>query len=136
MMTMTVVETLTKISCGECGGVYAIGERYRQQCHTEGTCWTCPYCKISWGYANNSENARLKDENERLQRHLGYANEAVEYHRKESDHFRASRNAVKGVLTKVKRRVANGVCPCCKRTFANLHEHMKQQHPTFTEPSP
>lgn len=27
------------------------------------------------------------------------------------------------------KRLTNGVCPCCNRTFSNLHNHMKKQHP-------
>lgn len=26
-------------------------------------------------------------------------------------------------------RVYNGVCPCCNRTFQNLHSHMQTKHP-------
>jgi hypothetical protein len=45
--------------------------------------------------------------------------------------------AYKGQLTKVKNRVANGVCPCCSRTFVNLARHMAGRHPDFTtEPGP
>jgi len=41
--------------------------------------------------------------------------------------------AAKGQLTKTKRRVANGVCPCCNRTFADLSAHMHGQHPEYGE---
>lgn len=27
------------------------------------------------------------------------------------------------------KRLTNGVCPCCNRTFSNLHNHMKKMHP-------
>ena len=27
------------------------------------------------------------------------------------------------------KRLTNGVCPCCNRTFSNLHNHMLKQHP-------
>jgi len=40
-------------------------------------------------------------------------------------------SAAKGVLTKTKKRIANGVCPCCNRTFQNLANHMKGQHPDY-----
>lgn len=47
-----------------------------------------------------------------------------------------SRRVVKGHLTRIKRRVAAGVCPCCQRTFKNLADHMKGQHPEFAEATP
>lgn len=39
--------------------------------------------------------------------------------------------ATRGQITKIKRRAANGVCPCCNRTFANLARHMASKHPDF-----
>ena len=39
--------------------------------------------------------------------------------------------AYKGHLTRVKRRVGNGVCPCCNRTFKNLADHMTTKHPDY-----
>lgn len=47
-----------------------------------------------------------------------------------------SRRALKGQVTKAKRRVGNGVCPCCSRHFANVERHMKGQHPEYTETAP
>lgn len=43
------------------------------------------------------------------------------------------RRAAVGQVTRIKNRVGHGVCPCCNRTFENLHRHMTTQHPTFTE---
>jgi hypothetical protein len=34
-------------------------------------------------------------------------------------------------VTKLKKRTSAGTCPCCTRTFANMAEHMKKQHPDF-----
>lgn len=31
-------------------------------------------------------------------------------------------------------RLKKGVCPCCNRTFTNLHNHLKNQHPEFLTP--
>lgn len=36
-----------------------------------------------------------------------------------------------GKLRAVKERIKNGVCPCCRRSFSNLHRHMSTQHPGF-----
>ena len=46
-----------------------------------------------------------------------------------------SRAAVKGQVTKIKRRIFNGVCPCCNRTFQNLQRHMDSKHPKFIKKS-
>jgi hypothetical protein len=39
--------------------------------------------------------------------------------------------AQRGVTTRMKNRVANGVCPCCNRTFVNLQRHMASKHAGF-----
>lgn len=47
-----------------------------------------------------------------------------------------SNRALKGVITRERRRVANGVCPCCSRSFADLRAHMAGQHPDYAEGEP
>lgn len=40
-----------------------------------------------------------------------------------------SKAAIKGQLTKARKRAVNGVCPCCSRTFVNVQRHMATKHP-------
>lgn len=56
----------------------------------------------------------------------------TEQRRLESE--RRAHAATKGQLTKTKKRIANGVCPCCNRSFANLERHMAGQHPDYPQP--
>lgn len=102
--------TLTEISCGECGGVYAINERYRRQCQEYGKSWACPYCKVGWGYANKGD---LEQERERHQKTLSRLNEQT-----------AERERLEHKL----KRVSRGVCPHCNRSFINLARHMACKH--------
>lgn len=39
--------------------------------------------------------------------------------------------AAKREAARQKKRAANGVCPCCKRSFVQLARHMKTKHPDF-----
>ncbi len=129
-MSITVDVKLTEISCG-CGGVYAIAESHRTKMHQEGGCWTCPYCQCSWGFANKGENARLKRELEESRVHR---NNEIARHDQTKAELRETelrRRAEKGAKTRIKNRVANGVCPCCNRSFVNLARHMHNQHPAF-----
>lgn len=108
--------SLSEINCGECGGTYAINERYRQQKHDVGGYWNCPYCRCSWGYGK-SELKRAQEalaaESKRLASALTRENEE---------------RAAKLKLERKLKRVARGVCPDCQRTFANLARHMHSQH--------
>lgn len=129
--TFVANTTLATINCGECGGTYAIQERYREKKHEDGGCWNCPYCQCRWGYSGNSLNARL-------QRDLQEANNRIISERQRHDQTKADlretelkRRAEKGAKTRIKNRVANGVCPCCNRSFKDLAAHMHTQHPEF-----
>lgn len=46
-------------------------------------------------------------------------------------HVENQLRATKGVVTKIKKRVSKGVCPCCNRSFENLKNHMESQHPEY-----
>jgi hypothetical protein len=41
--------------------------------------------------------------------------------------------ATRGHLTRQKKRIAAGVCPCCHRTFKQLARHMKAKHPDYSQ---
>lgn len=117
---------LCSIDCGACGGVYAILERYRADRQVDGGSWTCPYCRASWGFAKNNENAKLRqqlaDEKARLTAALARANESA-----------ARAEAAEKSLQRHKRRTAAGTCPCCKRTFQQLRRHMAAKHPGYAK---
>lgn len=51
----------------------------------------------------------------------------------ERDHHWRSSRSYRGQVTKLKKRAAHGVCPCCKRTFKDLARHMTSKHPKYAE---
>lgn len=44
-----------------------------------------------------------------------------------------TRRALRGHLTRLRNRIANGVCPWCHRHFAQVERHVRSQHPERTE---
>lgn len=122
-MTFTEVITLTKIECGNCGGLYAISERFRQNKYDHAGTWHCPYCQCSWGYVK-TEAARLREQLDAR---------GVELHRaqQQAANDRMAREAAEKLALKERRksaRAANGVCTCCNRSFTNLRRHMATKH--------
>jgi hypothetical protein len=80
----------------------------------------------SWHYTGESEADQLR-------RALVARGAVLDRVRADRDQAKRSLAAQKGVTTRIKRRVANGVCPCCKRTFQDLARHMAGQHPGYAE---
>lgn len=84
----------------------------------------CPYCRGGMHYPGESDleyAERLRKEAEQSRARALESAAAADR--------RAS--ALKGHLTRTKRRVGHGTCPCCKRTFKQLAAHMKNKHPEY-----
>lgn len=43
-------------------------------------------------------------------------------------------DAARAETLRIRQRIANGVCPCCTRSFPNVMRHMATQHPEFAVP--
>lgn len=126
-MNLSFTTDLTAIHCGECGGTYAIDSRYYRQRQQGGGYWNCPYCQIIWGFSKDaSETVKLKRKLENI--------EAVaERERSWRKDTERRLSATRGVVTRIKNRVSNGVCPCCNRHFRNLYKHMESKHPNYVK---
>lgn len=79
-----------------------------------------------------SEADKLRLERDRLAQQLAYKDDEIARQKSLREGAERSASARKGQVTKMKNRVAAGVCPCCNRSFENLHRHMTTKHPTFT----
>lgn len=115
--------------CCNCGVQFAMTQEFHDRKWNHR--WENFYCPNGHGqhYLGKSEADRLRDR-------LKSEQENAQFWREREASERKAHSATKGILTKTKNRVANGVCPCCNRTFANLARHMAGQHPDFkTEPT-
>lgn len=115
------------VTCGECGGTYALPERYVRQKREKGGFWNCPFCRVGWGYTLRESKVS------RLERELSRERAAHDQTRADRDYRERRRRAEKAAKTRLKTRIANGVCPCCGRSFQNLRRHMASKHPEFCD---
>ena len=125
--TLTYTGTLTVLDCGLCGITFAMpGNLYREANRDHNIWFWCPLGH-RLHYPGQTEEQKLREclkaERESNARSIERAQGAIR-----------SRNAMKGQVTKIKNRVARGVCPCCNRSFPQLAEHMSSEHPDFIEP--
>lgn len=126
MSTQTIKRTVTivSLSCGSCGIVFGLEKQFRDGRLESGAQFYCPNgCHISWAETELDRQKERADRLERLAKDQRFLREAEE----------RSHAATRGHLTRQRRRAANGVCPCCQRTFANVAAHVKSQHPRLQE---
>lgn len=80
-----------------------------------------------------SDLEKMRRERDRLKQDAAYKDSRIAEERAARAAAERSVSAYKGVVTRTKKRVGNGVCPCCNRTFKDLARHMAGQHPEYTK---
>ena len=112
-----------EINCADCGVSFCMPNEMVTHRRTSHKTFFCPNGHSNY-YAGKSEEEKLKEklanETARLQAALS---------RENSERARADKLDKK--LASHKKRAANGVCPCCTRTFKQLAAHMKTKHPEY-----
>lgn len=123
-MTRTVYTVLTVTSCSQCYVPFAVPKEFWDNGWNYGGEIYCPRGhRMTFGPGRVKE---MEQEAVRLRARL-------DQQQARAAHMERSRSAVKGQLTKVRRRVGNGICPCCNRTFSDLAKHMTNQHPEYAD---
>jgi hypothetical protein len=128
-VSITVGTTYETLDCPVCGLFFAITEEFEKRRRDDGKGFYCPNGhSMSYGDTVRDQLRREKDRVAMLRSNLDQV-------RADRAAIERSRAAVRGQLTKVKKRVANGVCPCCNRSFPDLSAHMSTKHPDYVEPA-
>jgi RNase P subunit RPR2 len=111
--------------CGNCGVWHTVPLIVYETHQREGGYFSCPNGHARGWDKSSSGNEAIRRERDRLKQ-----NEArlIE----EAREVEVAR--LKAVASKVRlqKRIHNGVCPCCSRSFANLRKHMATKHPNVT----
>ena len=106
LLKFTAETVLKEMQCGTCGVWHALPEKMYDKCFEEGGFWHCPN-----GHSRGFDKGSLRKENERLSAELESVKKRKEWAEQEAKNADARAVAAKGQLTKLRKRVANGVCP-------------------------
>jgi hypothetical protein len=131
--TLTYTDVLAIEECCNCHIKFAMPADFQRRCRDAGRKATF-YCPL--GHAQHytvSETQRLKDELARAERRQGWAETSAQAARDQAAAAERSARAYKGHMTRARKRIGNGVCPCCSRHFANVERHMRGQHPGYAD---
>lgn len=123
--------TLEHVVCDVegCGIVFGLTPQLHGAMKREGRKVYCP---------NGHHISYTETELDRMRRRLAQETHRAEQAAADADFWRGQSRrrervlrAVKGHSTRLRKRLAAGVCPCCHRTFQALARHMKARHPGF-----
>jgi hypothetical protein len=131
--TMTYSSVLAIEECCNCHITFAMPADLQKRCTEAGAGMTF-YCPL--GHPQHytvSETAQLKEKLAREQEWRRNAETRERAARDQADAAERSARAYKGHLTRTRKRIGNGVCPCCNRHFANVERHMRGQHPGYAD---
>jgi len=117
---------------------------------------TCPTCKVQHAFPQELQaTAKLRrgsngvkiycpnghawhyvegeTEEQKLRRELNNQRQQNARLEDEAREARAAAEKAERAAKRLKKRAAAGSCPCCKRSFSNMAEHMKHQHPDWVK---
>lgn len=131
MTFATITSDYHQLCCSQCGIVYFFPKKWTDQARQEGKSWQCPNGHGQW--FGESSYDKLKRERDRLAQRIAEKDDEAQRLRAARQETERRLSATKGVVTRIKNRVGNGVCPCCNRSFSDLHRHMTTKHPSYIE---
>jgi hypothetical protein len=130
MASITTTQTIvwTIYHCSECSVPMALPQEFRNARLADRKAFYClnGHNQFFPGKTHEQEAKEAKAALERIR----VSKKAVE------DQLAAanrSNSALRGSMTKIRKRIGNGSCPCCNRHFKDVERHMANKHPDFKE---
>jgi len=119
-----MVVDMTHSTCITCGCAYAIPTTMWNAQRQSGGYHHCPNGHPQGWSKDGCENAQLRRERDRLKQQAAQKDDEIR-------EAQAAAEKARKEIARVKRRHAAGTCPCCKRTFTNMANHMRTKHPDY-----
>lgn len=128
-MAATIATTkLETLECAHCHMLFGAPQTWVTDRRRDHAGFCCPAGhRLSFSGESDLEKAQR----------LLQAAQAQAVHAQDQQHAtELSLRAHKGQATRLRKRLAAGVCPCCTCTFADLARHMAGQHPDYVTAPP
>ena len=124
---------LVEETCCKCGTRFAMAPEvyHTAKARREEFSFYCPNGHAQHYVTGKTDKERLQEELSQARQEAAHLEDEAKYQRDRAKVAERSAAAYKGVATRARNRIKNGVCPCCNRTFQNLAAHMASQHPEF-----
>jgi hypothetical protein len=129
--TLTYTGVLAIEECYSCHIRFAMPEDFQRRCREAGPKMTF-HCPLGHAQCYSVSDAqRLREQLDGWRRRAERAETLAVAANDQATAAERSKRAYKGHLTRERKRIGNGVCPCCSRHFTNVERHMRGQHPGY-----
>ena len=122
--TLQYTDTLVTETCIHCWARFAMPFELRDQRKKDHNSFFCVACGKGMIYSGESVEAKYK----RLYHQEQQAHDQAKARARDAEEKAAN---LERTAKRLRKRAANGVCPCCKRSFKELAAHMKTKHPDY-----
>lgn len=129
-MSTLVTISLSPITCYKCGVTFGMDRHTVAQRERDHNSFWCPNGHEQ-AFLGKSEAERLRDQLAREKHWREQAEARARENREEAERITRRLNATRGVVTRHKKKIAAGRCPCCSHSFKDLRKHMETQHPNW-----
>jgi hypothetical protein len=132
----TIYDTTTyaRQDCIHCGVIFYWPAELDRQAKDHQRTFYCPGCRGSMQY-HETEAMRLKKQLDAAKESAQFARDEAQRQREHRLHADRRVTAMKGVVTRTKKRIASGKCVRCSCEFPDLAEHMAEAHPDYAPES-
>lgn len=128
--TLNHSTTLVVQECCNCHVLFAIPKYWDDSLRQTHATFYCP-AGHGQSYTGKTEAQKLRDRLAVTEENLRAARSSLTSTRDQLGATQRSLSGHKAAKTRIKNRIAAGVCPCCNRSFQNVARHMSGQHPDF-----
>lgn len=126
----TTIGMITETCCS-CGMAFAMTREFHAARKAKpGSSFYCP-AGHGQHYTGKSKEDQLAEHLSRERQRAARLEDEARIEREAREHADRRAAAARGQVTKLKKRAAAGVCPCCNRHFSDMARHMAQKHPGF-----
>lgn len=131
-MAVTLSVTLEPVECCVCHLTFAVPRDWNAERLQKRDSWSCPNGHRQH-YTGETEEQKLRRQLRERTDQLQTARARATHAQDQADAAERSARAYRGHLTRLRRKVANGICPApgCGRTFENVRQHLAGVHPEF-----
>lgn len=130
MATIEVAIDLETITCylGTCGITFAVPTHWLRTKRRDHSDFTCPNAHPQ-AFLQKSREEELRDQLAQARQMTDYQRERANHLEDRNTNLKNSNRALRGVATKLKKRIAAGTCPFCEHQFPDVASHVEAEHP-------